>query len=186
MSLKVGCELVTATHDLLLVVDVQNGFVNEKSQAVVEPLRQFVTGWVSLDRPVVFTRFINPPGSQWERLLHWTRLRDAPETDLHSSIAEIARRGEQSLIIDKCSYTSLNEEMLQVIAKWQPDRLLICGIATDGCVLKSAVDAFELGLTPIVLADLCASHAGEEVHQAGLLLLRRFIGHEQVILSSSL
>jgi nicotinamidase-related amidase len=49
------------------------------------------------------------------------------------------------------------------------------------CVLKSAVDAFELGLTPYVIADASASHAGPRAHEAGLYLLARFIGARQVL-----
>lgn len=172
--------------DLLLVIDVQNGFVNARSAGVVEPLRLFVSRWLSLHRPAVFTRFINPPGSQWERLLHWTRLRESPETDLHPSVASLVEMSDYAHVVDKYSYSSLNEEVHALIEKRQPNRLLICGIATDGCVLKTAVDAFEEGFIPLVLSDLCASHAGNEVHEAGLLLLRRFIGHDQVILTQSL
>jgi len=58
--------------------------------------------------------------------------------------------------------------------------LVLCGIATDGCVLKTAVDAFERGIEPVVVVDACASHAGNAVHEAGLLLLGRFIGAGQL------
>ena len=61
------------------------------------------------------------------------------------------------------------------------ERVHLCGIATDNCVLKSAVDLFEAGLEPLVLAADCASHGGPECHAAGLLLLARFIGAERVI-----
>ena len=35
-------------------------------------------------------------------------------------------------------------------------------------------------VVPIVLEDLCASAAGPQYHEAGLFLLRRLIGNEQV------
>ena len=57
----------------------------------------------------------------------------------------------------------------------------LCSIGTDGCVLKTAVDLFEAGIRPLVLADFCASHGGPACHEAGLLLLRRFIGARQVV-----
>ena len=40
-------------------------------------------------------------------------------------------------------------------------------------MLKTAVDAFELGMTPYVIADASASHAGPRAHEAGLYLLGR-------------
>lgn len=173
-------------EDFLLVVDVQNGFVNDRSRHILDPLAGFLQSWLSSGRSVALTRFLNRPGSQWETLIHWTRLRQSPETDLHPVIEEIIADNSNVSVVDKTTYTSLNAPMQQILKKIKPRRLLICGIATDGCVLKTAVDAFEEGITPIVLADLCASHAGEEVHDAGLLLIRRFIGSDQVISSSGL
>jgi len=37
-----------------------------------------------------------------------------------------------------------------------------------------------------VLADACASHAGREAHEAGLLCARRFIGGDQLISTGAL
>jgi len=52
--------------------------------------------------------------------------------------------------------------------------------------LKSAVDAFERDIEPVVITDACASHAGGAVHEAGLLLLGRFIGKDQLRLAAEL
>ncbi len=49
--------------------------------------------------------------------------------------------------------------------------------------MKSAVDAFELGHAPWIITDASASHAGDEVHRAGLLVAGRFIGSGQLITS---
>ncbi|WP_369183522.1 isochorismatase family protein [Streptomyces sp. Y1] len=59
--------------------------------------------------------------------------------------------------------------------------LYICGIATESCVLKTAVDAFERDLTPWLLEDAVASHAGQAAHEAGILVASRFIGPGQII-----
>ncbi|MGC4784757.1 isochorismatase family protein [Micromonospora zamorensis] len=61
------------------------------------------------------------------------------------------------------------------------EEFYFCGVATESCVLKGAVDAFEHGFTPWLIADASASHAGIEAHEAGLLVARRFIGPGQVI-----
>jgi hypothetical protein len=47
--------------------------------------------------------------------------------------------------------------------------------------MKTAVDAFERNLTPVVISDACGSHAGVDVHNAGLLILERFIGKDQIV-----
>lgn len=177
---------MTRSSDVLVVVDVQNGFVNSRSAGVLQPLQTFLASWIQSGSRVILTRFINLPGSQWETLIHWTRLRESPETDLHPSIAGIIDGEPNVYVVDKMTYSSLTPEVLSILEELSPDRLLLCGIASDGCVLKTAVDAFEHGMTPIVLKDLTASHAGQAVHEAGLLLISRFIGPDQVIDSSTI
>lgn len=173
-----------SNNDLLLVIDVQNGFVNDRSEHIVLPVADFLRRWVGTGREVVLTKFINEKDSQWERLIHWTRLREAPETDLHPAIADVISGSKHAHVFEKTTYSSVTYELEKVLKKMKPNRVLICGIATDGCVLKSAVDLFEHGQTPFVLSDLCASHAGNEVHSAGLLLLGRFIGKDQIGVAS--
>lgn len=176
---------MTDSRDILIVVDMQNGFVNSRSSGIVEPLRSFLASWIERGLPVILTRFINVPGSQWETLIHWTRLREAPEIDLHPAIADVVDGQPNVHVVDKTTYSSLNPEVLSILDELKPDRLLLCGIASDGCVLKTAVDVFEQGMIPVVLKDLTASHAGQAVHDAGLMLISRFIGQDQVVESST-
>lgn len=44
------------------------------------------------------------------------------------------------------------------------------------CVLKIAMDFFDIGIEPIVLTDCCASTAGLQAHLAGLAVLSRNLG----------
>jgi len=174
---------------LLIVVDMQNGFVNERSRRVVQPATSFLRSWLDRGGSAIVTRFINPPGSKWEDLLHWKRLRESPEIDLVQEIADVITPFVslgQVLIIDKHSYTSLTQSAIDHIEAQRARDIYICGIATEACVLKTAVDVFEYkDLRPFVLTDLCASNAGESAHEAGLLLAGRYIGTSQLIESSS-
>lgn len=165
----------------LIVVDMQNGFINAKSEHVVQPIAALIEQWNASGRRVLATRFHNPEGSQWERLIHWKRLRTSPEIDLAPSIAAALSRSESNVVIDKLSYTSLTDDALKYMNLEAGDTVYLCGIATDGCVLKTAVDLFERGQVPVVLKELVASHAGQAVHEAGLLLLGRYIGSDQIL-----
>lgn len=140
--------------------------------------------WRQVGGDVMFTRFHNAPGSPYERLIHWSRLQGPPETDITSELRPYLDGAVD--VIDKPHYTLFTSEGIVAVAKGGWHDLVFCGVATDGCVLKSAVDAFELGYTPWVLTDACASHAGEEVHEAGLNLLGRFIGRGQLLDSTAL
>jgi nicotinamidase-related amidase len=167
----------------LIIIDVQNGFINENSHQVVSRIVSFAENRLAIGGRVIASRFINEPGSQWEKLMHWTRLREAPEIDLAPSLLNLAEVNPQMQVVDKKIYSSLTSEVMSSISAGSDSEVLLCGIATESCVLKTAVDLFERGFRPIVLSDLCASHAGHTVHEAGLMVLGRFIGSEQVMRS---
>ncbi|GGK43015.1 hydrolase [Pilimelia terevasa] len=164
---------------VLVVVDVQNGFVREQSRAVVPAVVDLVGKWQAAGGDTVFTRFVNRPGSPYDRLIGWTRLMVSPETDLVDPLRPFA--GKAGLVVEKPAYTAFVPEMEAAIRAAGWSDLFLCGLATESCVCKTAVDAFERGLTPWVVADACGSHAGRAAHEAGLLVIRRFIGAGQVI-----
>jgi len=164
---------------VLVVVDVQNGFVTEHSQPVVPIIADLVRRWQAAHGDVVFTRYLNYSGSPFERLIGWSKMIDAPETDL---VAELTPHvGPQTPVIDKYIYTLFTPEGTQLIDERGWTDLYVCGIDTEICVLKTAVDAFEHDLTPWILKDACASHSGPEAHAAGLFIAGRFIGTNQII-----
>jgi nicotinamidase-related amidase len=166
----------TKNDTVLVVIDMQNGFLNDRSRHVIPRVIQTVEEFRKRDIPVVFTRFHNAPNSQYERLIGWTRLRSSPEVDLINELEQYA-----NVIIDKNVYSAFAPSFAQLVQEKGWTNIVLCGVATDGCVLKTAVDAFERELTPIIIEDACSSHAGEEVHKAGLLLLGRFIGKRQIM-----
>jgi nicotinamidase-related amidase len=144
---------------MLVVVDVQNGFLNEHTHHVLANVGRLVAAWRAHAAPVAFTRFVNREGGPHVRWIGWTRFMNEPENALVPGLD--AREGE-------------------IVVKLRVGRLVLCGIATDGCVLKTAVDAFEREIEPVVAVDACASHAGARIHEAGLELLARFIGRRQL------
>ncbi len=143
-------------------------------------IRQIVGLWESYGGATLFTRFRNHPGSQYERLLGWDRCSSPPETEICLELQHAAR-----LVINKHLYTAFTDETKLLFTERAWEATVICGIATEGCVLKTAVDAFELGHTPYVLKDACASTAGPQTHEIGLYVLERFIGREQVLEADS-
>jgi nicotinamidase-related amidase len=168
--------MLAAMNAALVVVDVQNGFIDSKTEHVVPRVVELVAAARASNVAVVFTRFRNTPGSAYQRLIGWDRLRDSPEIDIVPALAPFADR-----VVDKNYYSALTPGCKALIAAngWQT--LFICGVATDACVLKTAVDAFEHGLTPVVVHDACASNGGSSLHEAGLAVLARLIGRRQIV-----
>ena len=156
----------------LLIVDVQNGFINEKTRhipALVEELQY------QYDL-VIATRFINLPDSQYRRLIKWNRL--SP----NSNDIELAfKLKDDAVIVDKYIYTCIDDDFMELLREHNIDAVDICGIDTDICVTKCAVDLFERDVTPFVLKDYCATHAGQDLQEAALVILARYIGRSQIV-----
>lgn len=161
--------------DLLLVIDMQNGFVNEKCQHIIPNVIRLIEAFEKLGKQIAFTRFVNRTGSAYERFINWLRLKEAPEINIISALQRHA-----ALVFDKAYYTPFTPAFEQFLKNNRIARIFICGIATESCVLKAAMDSFEQGYEPIVVRDAVYSHAGAEAHHAGLLVISRNIGKGQL------
>ncbi|KAB2339337.1 isochorismatase family cysteine hydrolase [Actinomadura rudentiformis] len=165
--------MVDTAKSALVVVDVQRGFLRDCSRHVLPVIVDLVRRWPG---GLVLTRYVNPPGSPYERLLHWDGFRGPPATDLAPELLDAAGH---ATVITKEVYTLFTTEGEQLVRDRGWTDLYLCGIATEYCVLKTAIDAFERGLTPWLIEDACASH--ENAHEEGLRAARRFIGAGQII-----
>lgn len=166
----------------LVVIDMQNGFVNRHSKHAVPAVADLVTRWTATGRPVLFTRYLNYPDSPYEKYFQWNRLQGPPETDIVPELADHA--ADAHAVLDKTGYTLFTPEATRLISQAGWTDLVFCGVATESCVLKSAADAFEHGYAPWIVTDACASDAGPDVHNAGLTVVRRLISPGQLVTTS--
>lgn len=159
----------------LIVVDVQQCFLNEYTHHIPGRVVRLIRSG-DYD-PVLFTRFVNVPHSPYRRILDWhgcegdAGIRLAPELE---SFAASAR------VFVKPGYAGISEELGETLRESGWEQVVLAGIDTDMCVLKVALDVFDLGIKPIVLVDCCASTAGLQAHFAGLAVLSRNIGAKQL------
>lgn len=155
----------------LMIIDVQRGFVNDATYHVPGRVAELQPQYGT----VIATRFVNPPGSPYRNLIHWNGF--APG----SADTEFAFTPRPSaVIIEKRRYGCIDRDFLDMLRRCGADTVHLCGIATDNCVLKCAVDLFEAGVRPIVLSGACGSHGGADYHEWGLKILARLIGKDQI------
>ncbi|WP_214110785.1 cysteine hydrolase [Acrocarpospora catenulata] len=164
---------------VLIVVDAQNGFITEHSSPVVPAIASLVEKWQGSGGSVVFTRYINYEGSPFERLIRWSKLKTSPEIDIVPELLPLANKA--TAVIDKTIYSFFNEEGQALTREYGWTDFYVCGIDTESCVLKTVVDAFERDLTPYLIRDASASHAGKAAHDAGIFVASRFVGQNQII-----
>ena len=155
----------------LLIIDVQAGFINDATRHIPARVEALAADYAA----VIVTRFVNPPGSVHRRFIHWHRF--APGS-ADTALAFDPPPGAD--IVEKTAYSCVDDAFLARLNALAAEEVHICGIATDNCVLCSAVDLFEAGIRPVVLADACGSHGGAEFHRWAVEILVRLIGADQV------
>ncbi|MET7693930.1 isochorismatase family cysteine hydrolase [Streptomyces sp. NPDC005483] len=165
----------------LLVIDAQQGFVNQHSRGVLPAIARLVEGWRAAGAPVVFTRFHNKPGSPYETITGWTRLRSPEEQALAADLVPFT--DSAAAVIDKDQASVFTPEGSQLIRDAGWTDLVLCGIDTDACVYDSARDAYHHGLRPWLVTDACASTGGPQYHDAALLMAARNIGANHLVTS---
>ncbi|MFG1818801.1 isochorismatase family cysteine hydrolase [Kribbella sp. NPDC049174] len=172
--------MIPADDSVLVLVDVQNGFVSPRSAHVVPRIAEFTRQWAAAGRPYVMSRFINYPDSLFEQLIRWSAMMPGtPEIELVDELADLVPGA--AAVMDKPTYSLFNKEGTELVTRNGWRNIIVVGLDTESCVLKTAVDAFELGLVPWVVQDLVYSHAGQVEHEAGLLVTGRFIGRGQLV-----
>lgn len=165
---------------ILIVIDTQYGFINEHTIGVKNKISELLKQKIFDD--VISTKYENKPGSNVEKLLGWTKLRTEASQTI---VPEVEKYTDY--IVEKTTYSGYNEQMkdvLKIIGNGNlPSQVFLSGIDTDGCVLATALDFFEDGIRPILLANYCGSTGGKECHLAALKTLERPIGRNNIILN---
>ncbi|GAB1543161.1 hypothetical protein NUACC21_58350 [Scytonema sp. NUACC21] len=159
----------------LLIVDVQPGFINEFTHHIPQRVTHLIqrNGYASL----LFTRFINSADGPYQRFLDWHNCDREPETSI---VPELETFAQQGLVFSKPGLCGITDDLASYLRNSHVKRVFIVGIDTDMCVLKVAMDVFDLGIEPIVFTDCCASTAGLQAHLAGLAVLSRNIGAQRL------
>ena len=162
-------------NDLLLVVDVQRGFINEYTSHIPRRIARLIERQ-EFSR-VAFTRFVNTEDGPYPRFVGWRGCMVDSETEI---MPELAPYATPNLTFTKPGYAGISEALATYLQEHNIQSVAIAGIDTDMCVLKVALDVFDLNIEPIILVDCCASTAGLQSHLAGLAVLARNIGALQL------
>jgi nicotinamidase-related amidase len=158
----------------LLIVDVQEGFVNEATRPILPLITHLVETCHDAISHIYASRYINREDSPCRLLLGYEALSDPSETALRPEVEAF-----EPLVFEKATY-AIGMPLTIRLRTDGVQTLLLVGVDTHACVLHEAVDAFDRTVRPIVLADLCASGDGEEAHRAALTVMRQGIGVHNV------
>jgi nicotinamidase-related amidase len=95
-----------------------------------------------------------------------------------AEIARLLQPGSEDIAVLKARHSAFFETPLQLLLqKLNTRELVLAGIATEWCVLFTAVDAYVRGYSLWVPADCVASHSVER-HRAALAYIQEVLGAE--------
>jgi nicotinamidase-related amidase len=162
--------------DLLVVVDAQEVFADPGSPwavprfaGVVEPIERLADAF---GERVRFTRFVVPdePAGSW--VPYYRRWSFAAAEGAEALFALAAPlRDRAGATLDRPTFSKWDAELAGELG--DGDELVLCGVATDCCVLATAVAAVDAGAQVRVVADACAG-ADDAAHERALALLGAF------------
>ena len=157
---------------LLLIIDVQNDFINENTKNTLTKIKELVD--LNKYDLTAFTRFINDKNSIWYKKLNYKGC-------MTKNGQSIAIDTKNNRVFDKKIYTAVNNELKNYIQENDISEIYLCGFDTDACVQKTAIDLFEQNYDVYVLKDYCMSHVGKEIHDLYITNLSRLIGKNRII-----
>lgn len=157
----------------LLIVDVQHYFMQDAPADL--PVK--ITGHyqaTSYDT-VAFTVFRNHPKSNFIESLKWDKCGEEKDTVLPTAFKDMQQADN---VFERAAYSAFKTTELDTFLKQRNiERLVLCGIDTDACVLATAFEAFDLGYHVKVDFDLTYS-SGDLEHSARNIIRRSILSRD--------
>lgn len=162
-------------QDLLMIIDMQEGFRYLESEKIIDNIKHLH----SVFSIIAMTKFIDRPGSIFEKQLNWTTLQSEEKQKLMSEFVNI-----KANVFNHTTYNPLTEDFRTFVIERGIDRVFIAGIYTDVSVLVSAMLLFDMGLEVFVVKDACNSVHKNQVnnlHMSAIESLTHVLGKDHVV-----
>lgn len=159
------------TRKVLIIIDVQKGFVNTKAAMKVVDLIQKHLKTTHYDL-VIQSRWENYMGSQYETQLGYDAVGNSAETEMI-----IKDYGDH--IITRTAYSCLTEKAKKLLQ--HDDEIFLCGLETDACVLGTCFSLWDNDYRHFhVIEKLTTTNQGR-LHEPALQIMRRQFGKTAVV-----
>jgi nicotinamidase-related amidase len=158
-------------RDVLVVVDVINTFAHDDGGALLRSFRSrlggiedALTNARASGTPVIF---VNDVFGRWDGdapgLVRW-----AIETGGGPDVVSALAPGPHDSFLFKARYSAFDHTALDILlGELECERVLLCGAATEGCVVQTGIHAREHGLKVTILSRACAT-TDEELERVAL------------------
>lgn len=163
------------TKPILILVDFQNGFLTEEMKPTADRIMTLLES--DTFSVVVSTSYVNKVGSPCATIGQWHEMykNDVHGISLIGNAYEFVNTHEY-----KSTYTAITPDIKEYLLMKKVDSVFVAGFNTDCCVLKTALDLFDLNIRPIVLEKYCDSSMGLQTHNMAIEILKPVIGEHNV------
>jgi len=157
----------------LLIVDVQNCFINKWTQHVPKNIVKLLEN--ESFAKVIFSRFVNTPNSNFVRQFNYTKGLKSPYNKIVKDLEPWIKKDN---VFVKSAYSIFTNPAFNLYLKSNKiEELIIVGLDTDYCVLADCFNGFDAGYAIKVIVDCCASSSsGPAGHLAALEIIKNNIG----------
>ena len=159
-------------NTLLLIIDVQKNFINDNTKKIPNKITNLINK--NHFDYIAFTKFINDENSNFYKMLNYKGC-------INEDDRKIVFDTQNNKVFTKKIYTAVNDEFKTYIKENEIKKVYLCGIDTDACVLKTAIDLFENNIDVKVIENCCMSHSGKKYHNYAIKMLKKLIGKESII-----
>lgn len=165
--------------DALLLVDVINDFLHEDGDALLRSFRDRHAGLLAAidaarqaEIPIVYA---NDNHGVWDGDVDRLVRHAVDEGKGGELVGEVAPQAGDRFVV-KPRYSAFDHTPLDLILiDLGIERILLGGMATEGCVVQTAIAGRELGFKISVLTDACATN-DERLEQVALEYLEAVVG----------
>lgn len=157
---------------LLLVIDVQKNFINKNTRDIPSRIENLIQN--NKFNYIVFTKFINDKDSNFYKMLNYKGC-------MIEEDRRIVIDTKDNKVLEKRTYTALTPELMTYLKENKIKDIYLCGIDTDACVLKTAIDLFENNYNVKVIEYCTMSHSGRRYHKFAIKMLKKLIGKDSII-----
>ena len=167
--------------EVVIVVDMQRGFLEEghplycgpEARRVIRPVLNCLEKAVGQGAQLFFTADTHDPGDKEFKMWPPHCLRGSEEAEI---IPELSLYLSQGTLVQKRRYSAFFEtDLAERLTALQPEKIVICGVCTDICVMHTVADARNRDYNVVVPED-CVASFDPEAHAFALKHMEKILG----------
>ncbi|HID62109.1 MAG TPA: cysteine hydrolase [Anaerolineae bacterium] len=167
--------------NVVIVVDMQRGFLEEgnplfcgeEARQIIPNVQKLLEEEVARGSTLLFTADTHDPDDKEFQMFPPHCVRGSAEAEIIPELSEFVEKGT---VISKNRYSGFfGTDMEERLAKLAPDKLIVCGVCTDICVMHTVADARNRDYAVEVPRD-CVASFDPEMHEFALKHIEKVLG----------